>query len=247
MNLKSLDKAFYRIGARVRFGPGAIDIVRDDDGEFFRLDLATAKAGGYDALDIQPRRRHLVLVDGDARYLCGHDERHWFVAGLRRAAATVSAAMDSMMPAEARQAILRENVPARKRHRRHNAAYLRQGEWFFLPAADFIPPRITHRNEPLRRGRGKAHIVEEIARVDGEQVFVSRRYPNGLNSAQYEALRRSSPATFNGERWRPMVRNASVFGRGRVRHDDHATLHLAGWHRVLLADDVQSSRMAFLD
>jgi hypothetical protein len=44
-----------------------------------------------------------------------------------------------------------------------------------------------------------------------------------------------------------MARNATVYARGRVRHPDHATLHLDGWHRVALANDVASKALAFLD
>jgi len=247
MNIPHLDKAFARIGGRVRFGPGRIDVARDGSGEFFRLDLDTAQAGGYEARDVQPRRRHLVLIDGPERFLCGHDERHWFVAGVRGNPATVSAAMESLLPREAREALLREGVPARKRHRRHNPAYLRQGEWFFLPAPEFATTRPTLRREPLRRGGGKPHLVEEIARAGGEAVFVSRRYAGGLTSSQHESLRRSDPELFAGQRWRPMTRGATVYARGRVTHPDHATLHLAGWHRVLMADEASSTQLAFLD
>src|SRR5262245_35402710 len=146
MNVLHLDRSFAHIGARVCFGDGPIDILRDADGEFFRLDLATAQAGGYEALDVQPRRRHLILASTE-RFLCGHDERHWFVAGLpERRITTVSQAMDALMPAEAREGLLRHKVPSRKRHRRHNPAYLRQGEWFFLPAPDFQATRIILRD-----------------------------------------------------------------------------------------------------
>ena len=44
-----------------------------------------------------------------------------------------------------------------------------------------------------------------------------------------------------------MVRDADAYVRGRVRHPDHATLVLRGWHRVALALDVASQQMAFLD
>ncbi len=248
MNILHLDKAFSRIGARVRFGPGSIDVLRDDAGEFFRLDLDTAKAGGYEALDVQPRRRHLVLVGGDERFLCGHDERHWFVAGIAsRRPATVSAAMDSLMPPDARQAVLRAKVRHRRRHRRHNPAYLRQGEWFFLSAPDFSTSRPTLRNEALRRGGGKPHVVEEVARAGGEAVYVSRTFPNGLTEAQREDLRRSDPALFAAQTWTAMSRNATVYARGRVTHADHATLHLDGWHRVLMAAEASSRNLAFLD
>jgi hypothetical protein len=247
MNVTHLDRSFARIGARVRFGDGPINVLRDAEGEFFRLDLATAQAGGYEALDVQPRRRHLILVSTD-RFLCGHDERHWFVAGLpERRITTVSQAMDALLPVEARENLLRHKVPSRKRHRRHNPAYLRQGEWFFLPAPEFDTRRPILRDEPLRRGNGKPHMVEELARAGGETVYVSRAFPNGLTASQHEDLRRERPSLFNAQHWRIMARNATVYARGRVRHPDHATLRLDGWHRVALANDVASKALAFLD
>ena len=50
--------------------------------------------------------------------------------------------------------------------------------------------------------------------------------------------------------WRVMQRNAEVYVRGRVRHADHRTITLHGWHRVLMNTENQSRAMrnvAFLD
>jgi hypothetical protein len=47
-----------------------------------------------------------------------------------------------------------------------------------------------------------------------------------------------------------MSRNAQVSVRGRVRHADHKTITLHGWHRVLMNTEHQSRTMrnvAFLD
>lgn len=51
-------------------------------------------------------------------------------------------------------------------------------------------------------------------------------------------------------KWRPMRRNAEVYIPGRIRHADHATITLHGWHRVLMNTEGQSKAMrnvAFLD
>jgi len=47
-----------------------------------------------------------------------------------------------------------------------------------------------------------------------------------------------------------MRRNASVNVRGRVRHADHKTIVLHGWHRVLMNTEGEAKAMrnvAFLD
>jgi hypothetical protein len=47
-----------------------------------------------------------------------------------------------------------------------------------------------------------------------------------------------------------MTRDAVVYARGRVRHADHRTITLHGWHRVLMNTEGQSRAMrnvAFLD
>ena len=47
-----------------------------------------------------------------------------------------------------------------------------------------------------------------------------------------------------------MQRNPLVYVRGRVRHPDHATINLRGWHRVVMNTESQARAMrnvAFLD
>ena len=47
-----------------------------------------------------------------------------------------------------------------------------------------------------------------------------------------------------------MTRNAEVYVRGRIRHADHRTITLHGWHRVLMNTENQARAMrnvAFLD
>ena len=50
--------------------------------------------------------------------------------------------------------------------------------------------------------------------------------------------------------WRQMVRDAGLYAKGSVRHPDHNTIVLHGWHRVLMNTE-QSARamrhVAFLD
>ncbi len=47
-----------------------------------------------------------------------------------------------------------------------------------------------------------------------------------------------------------MQRNPGVFVKGRVSHPDHRTIHLRGWHRVVMNTETQAPAMrhvAFLD
>jgi len=47
-----------------------------------------------------------------------------------------------------------------------------------------------------------------------------------------------------------MVRNPRAFVRGTVRHSDHKTIFLEGWHEVFMNTETQAAAMrnvAFLD
>ena len=76
--------------------------------------------------------------------------------------------------------------------------------------------------------------------------MVSPEYPNGVTLRQYKKLIARNPRLKNLN-WREMRRNASVFVRGRVSHQDHATLVLDGWHRVLMNRERRVDSVAFLD
>lgn len=72
---------------------------------------------------------------------------------------------------------------------------------------------------------------------------------NGVTEAQFRGILSGNPKT-NGWGWRTMRRNPGVYVRGRVRHADHATITLSGWHRVVMNTEGQSRAMrnvAFLD
>jgi hypothetical protein len=271
MNFASLHKKFERIGARVEVGDlgiqtfekgtAILNVLKDGDGdEVFHIFIDPQDAPDISILDIQPADRHLLLMtrngDGEKRkWLIGFDERHWFVAAIPELApvGNVRAAKEALKPPEvqARQVGLR----AKARSRRKNAAYVRQGEWFFVPAPDFKEPdplRVL-RNEPLVRGRGKPHIAEFCYRVGGETVYVCAKYPNGVTDAEYTRIRKLERETKPADRtsgWRVMRREAEVYVQGRVRHPDHKTIHLAGWHRVLMNTERNARAMrhvAFLD
>lgn len=265
MNTNILKRHFAKIGARANvhteehrnLATGvAIDIQRDGEGEFFDITLARGARPELSVVDTQPRLRHLLLMtrqdDGKHKFLCGHDERHWFVAAVpeRASVSNVKTAFEALKPGAVQFELGRKKVKSKKRNRRRNEAFIRQGEWFFMAAPWFNPnPLWVFRNEPLRRGSGKPHICEELVRQGGEAVYVSAQHPSGLTTVQHQKLLRRKPE-LRGLNWVIQRRNPAVFVRGRVRHADHKTIVLSGWHQVLMNTETQSVAMrhvAFLD
>ena len=264
MNVALLQRRFGRIGARVRVGEIAsrydragIDIHSDEHGEFFDIKVLPGDTVEYVVTDVRPEMRHLLLMarrgDEKQKFLCGHDERHWFVCAVPgRSVASVTGAMRALQPAEVRARFERRVERIKNRLRRRNAAYVRQGEWFFVPAPEgFRPdPRLVLRHEPISRGRGsKPHTCEELFRAGGETVYVSGRFPGGLGEPAYRELIEREPAARKWG-WRVMRRDAEVYARGRVSHKDHQTVVLAGWHRVLINTEAGAPgarEVAFLD
>lgn len=223
----------------------------------FVLSIAETADVRAEVLHAHEDKRHLLLLVKSlarqgwqmSRYLCGHDERHWFVASMpdsARPPTTVVQAMDALQPPAIRAALARAYVRNKDRHHRHNQAFLRQGEWFFIPAPhEQIDEDVVLRNEPLRRG-GKPHWVQELVRTGGVTRYVCRRHRNGVTEAQYkELLTGDREARYWG--WSVVRANPNVFARGRVWHPDHATIVLPGWHRVLLSAERKDSQVVFLD
>src|SRR5215207_1298754 len=147
MNTTLLDSKFARIGARLKVadrpsrrtrtaGVISLDVQSDRQGEFFEIVSQPGAAAEVVILDVQPADRHLLLLVREGRekskFLCGHDERHLFVATVPEAApvGTVAQAMEALKPAVVRDAQARLGVRAGERNRRRNAAFVRQGEWF---------------------------------------------------------------------------------------------------------------------
>ncbi len=245
-----LQRAFEKMGARVKFTglehrrstrmpvptDLALDVREDNRGEYFLVSRNPLVALELVVLDVQTKDRHLVLMSRNGtekhRYLLGHDERHWFVAGIPEAT-PVSRVRDAIhvLKPEAVQTG-EQGLRSKERSRRRNAARIRQGEWFFVPAPNTrVEAWKLMFNEPLVRSRGgKPHICQELYRHGGETVYVSSAVPNGLTEKEYASLSDQERRLSN---WRVMRRNPKVFVRGSVRHPDHKTVMLDGWHEVL--------------
>jgi len=244
-NTEYLCRHFSRIGARLKIQePRAwqsvkvrIDVGRDRSGEFF--DMRCLGNVAPEVLDVQPASRHLVLMvrDGEFKnkFLLGHDQRHWFAAAAPGDNVhDVRTAIASLRPTE-----------IEGRHA------IRQGEWFFVSERGAsVKDAVIYRNEPLSRGAGsKPHICQEVMRRGGNTVMVSSAYPTGISSVQYERLISTDPQA-RKLAWRGMTRDAEVYARGEVRHRDHKTIHLDGWHRVYMNRERfarHAPQIAFLD
>ena len=276
MNTQPIESGFAQVGARVkvreipsRWRQGdrswinptdySLDIQRDSNGEFFELRVPTHLSDTLDVTVMQsePKQRHLLLFvrkPGDKpqldRFLCGHDEREWFVAAVPGGASSVRQAMDALQPAPVRQALASHKVSTKKRYALKNRAFRRQGEWFFVPEPSLVvDDKLVLRDETLRRGAGKPHMVEQLFRTGGETVYVSSKHPNGLLPEEYQRLMKSDPSAARWG-WRMMRRDMGVYARGAVSHADHATITLLFWHRVMMNTETQSRTMrnvAFLD
>ena len=270
MDTQHLKEKFERMGARLKVAvdpareDGArIDVQRDRHGEFF--DVRVGRRASADAIDVRPRERHLLLAVRDVdratglprgagqRFLCGHDERSWFVAAVPegRGASNVDKAMDALKPAEVRQSIADHRLPARHRNRRKTAAFKRQGEWFFVPAGRVAAPGprdLILRNERLARTGGKPHVAEFACRFGGETVYVNWRTGQVIGEDAHHRLAIRNPKEAGA--FTRQVRGARVVVRGRVSHPDHKTILLRDWHLVYMNTENQSRAMrsvAFID
>jgi hypothetical protein len=259
MSTGILERRFAAIGARVKVVRAPreqavrIDVGSDRRGEFFELSLAGGSGISLEVVEADRDDRSLLLLvrehGAKSKFLCGFDERHWFVAAIPESARGVSgvaSAKEALQPEAVREAVARTRP--RDRFRRRNAAYIRQGEWFFLPQWSLVvDERAVLRDEPLTRGRGKDHVLELAFRRGGETVFVNTEHPGGITAAELERL---SPSQQRRGPWREMVRDAEVYAKGAVRHPDHNTIVLPYWHRVLMNTEQRARAMrhvAFLD
>jgi len=258
MNVHQLSKHFNKIGAQLELNlfnqptgrwarelpDYSIDVLEEKNNERFLLNIDKQLENQltFIPVDVRAKQRHLLLYVNNPnaakqnlikqKFLCGHDERHWFVAGIENAngITNVFKVMESLKPEAAQQAQISKKIRKKNRNKRHNRGFVRQGEWFFIPTPglkiEAVFPTIILKNEPLRRGNvGKPHCLTE------------RNYKKHLKN--------NPKAKFLN--WTIMRRNAKVYARGRVKHKDHATITLTGWHEVCMNKEFFTETVAFLD
>lgn len=229
--------------------------VREDRKEQFEVFVSPTVAEEIEITvpSVDKAGRHLLLSirkGGDlAQYLCGHDERHWFVAALPKNVASVHQAMEALKPQPAAVSQTQQKVRKKNLNKRRNAGFVRQGEWFFIPAPemDARTDLLVHENEPMRRGQGKPHMAQFLCRLGGETVYVSRAHQEGLTEIEYHAALKA------GERkdsFMLATRDATVYVKGRISHPDHKTVVLQLWHQVIPNTEAKAAwrpEMVFLD
>jgi hypothetical protein len=176
------------------------------------------------------------------KWLCGHDERDWFVAAAQ--GINIWEAKQNLKPNEVKAREL--GVKMKNRQKRKNEAFRRQGEWFFVKADEKLIPQnpIIHYDEPMSRpGGGKPHIVQEVFRLGGttvwskgDRVVTDKEYQYMNSAEKYGFMQRQA--------------NATVFCRGYVKHPDHDTIILDTWHHIFMNGekrDRSGATMMFLD
>lgn len=262
MDTLNLFRQFARMGARVGSARHPdplevrVDVKRDGGGEYFEV-LAGSSVRVV-VPDVQRDLRHLLLVahgEGETekhKFLCGHDERHWFAAAVpgSRGVSGVRSALEALKPAEVRIESEALGVRPRDFASRKTAAYKRQGEWFFLPRPGMrVSDHLVMRNEPMSRGGGKPHIAQLAYRTGGELVYTAPGWPGVYTSKQHAQLLKSNPNARKA-RWITGRRNPDLYIKGRVAHADHATVLLGTWHLVRMNTENQAPSMrhlAFID
>jgi hypothetical protein len=266
MDTELLSKKFGQMGARVDVVPmapdifrrdrGGIDIKVDAKGEYFDIRLEASDKVDYEVIDIRPDLRHLLLMARRERskqkFLCGHDERHWFVCAVPGGSvSTVVNAMEALQPREVKAVVNRRVKRVKDRLRRKNKAFVRQGEWFFVPNPSLIvDPALVVPNERLSRGGGStSHMCQYMYRTGGAVVWVCPKYPRGVPKHRYRSILLTVPGAKKWD-WVQMRHEPRVFVRGRVWHPDHKTIVLHDWHRVLMNTEREAPgarHIVFLD
>jgi hypothetical protein len=217
-------------------------------------------------IDLRPSEKHLLLMlklpvtnqlgavirQSKIKLLCGHDERHYFSCGVPESAraSTVREAKRALMPSEVLERHQKDGK-VKNLLKRKNEIGFRQGEWFFVRNDEFEPekPLLIKHNEPISRGRGsKPHICEEVYTRGGQRVYVHPKYaPNGVSEAEMSQIRQrlESEGVRGQVNFQVRTRDATVHARGYVRHPDHKTIYLPGWHRVYMNTEAESKAAKF--
>jgi hypothetical protein len=266
-----IKKKFQEIGSDVIFSepsafmasrmatPITIDVVNRKGKEIYNITKNPNEHFDVKILDVQKKDRHLLLMTSQPvlnskgtlqflqknRVLCGHDERHFFSAGVRDAVSTVQQAKESLLPPEFKEAH-RKKGKKKNLTKRSNETGKRQGEWLFIKS-EWEPSEKEHihMNEPISRGgRSKPHICQELVNRGGETVYVDNHVaPNGVSYNEMLKLQKKHPRANFQQR----TANATVYVQGTVRHPDHSTIKLIGWHKVIMNREEVSGPSVFLD
>jgi hypothetical protein len=252
----NLSKHFHRIGAQYTEQPVETDTfnvsVRTIEGKPTFV-YSAANTFAISLLHINPATKHLLLMvksqkDEKHKILCGFDERGYFAAEIPKkfGVKDVTTALEALKPGVVLDAQVGTNLKAKYFAKRKTLAYIRQGEWFFIPMPTIfkINPLVILKDEPIQRGTGKPHMCEEFARIGGQLVYVTSKFQNGLTQLQYEEHVAKHPED-RKLYTQTRTRDAMIYARGRITHRDHKTLYLDRWHRV--ASNTEVGKHVVLD
>ena len=237
MASETLERRFAAVGARLKIAAGPGEGSRGSTsggiarGEYFDIGFA----GEEPAVELAGRRRQPPTGTCSARprggekskFLCGHDERHWFVAAVpeeARGVTGVATAKEALQPARGPRALGR--------------AQAAEGS-VSPPERRLRPPgRVVLRARHADRPAGRARVcATSRSRADARQaardaVRVSARRRDRLRQRraperdQRGAVRPPDDgAAAKGAVVRPWFATPSVYAKGAVRHPDHATIH----------------------
>lgn len=256
--------------------PLTVDVEEFRGGERFIINYNEDADFDLSVADLRPKDRHLLLmiknpivsersgrvVDTDVlKILCGHDERHWFSAGIPEdaGASTVEQAKLALVPKNVLIMLQKCGYDKKVFLKRRGKLFKRQGEWYFIRMDDFEPANslVIKKKEPISRGGGsKPHICDELYSTGGEQVYVHNEYaPDGVPEWEYRKLLQKLTKELGWRETRQLefqirTRDAVVYAKGGIRHKDHQTIYLDVWHRVFpnTEDKARSSTVSvFLD
>ena len=94
-----------------------------------------------------------------------------------------------------------------------------------------------------------ASVSGVLTAMEALQPFDERWVARNLRRRKDRFRRRNEAFVRQGD-WRLFLRGAGVYARGTVRHSDHKTVRLEGWHRVYMNlehDAPFAQNVAFLD
>lgn len=297
MSTALLEKKFEAMGARVKVNSSesprgmrrrldagrtiSIDILRDSEGEYFDILMDEGEAKPI-IMDVQKKDRHLLLMARDGsgdpmKFLCGHDERHWFTCAVPSASgipvSNVLEAKQALKPREVVQTETRGGLKTkdsqkRRRKLKKGGKIIRQGEFMFMPVPDMDPdPLKILKDEPMARG-GNPHMAQFLYREGGTRVNVLRvgfasfmassgvsakdnsRLRNGLTDSEKKSFIKKYPESKNWP-WTIQVRNPTAYVKGKITHIEHSTVDLGDtWHRVAINTEERARgarNIAFID
>lgn len=275
--LQAIVEKFEKIGSRVKIFdvtkspnslPFSITIQRDLKGEYF--DIRIRELVELIVTDVQKKDRHLLLMVRDfdnknlsgkpavTYFLCGHDERNWFVCGIPTSVTSVTQAKQVLKPPALRDFEAKHGLKASRAHKRHRLLKSglkvhRQGEFMFIPVKGFTIPEDAlvsiHKNTPLRRGGLHIHTAEFEYHTGGTTVWVSDQYPESLAVGFTDSQRKAAMKKASAKRafWTQQVREPTTYVKGKITHPEHATLNLGNvWHKVEISTEHKRG-VAFFD